>query len=182
MFYTSSHNLINQTIFSMLNTTEMEPVSTEIVDQADKSVHFAEELADTAISIDEMRLAARHYAKKRDQSRKYYKLNPDKCKQYNQRRASRAKVPKTDLDAAESKVRMTKEEKAAKAREYARQKYQQNKEASALRQKVYREKRRAAYVLYLRQLKNGEIAAFDASDNESAEEEEQEEVASTSSA
>jgi hypothetical protein len=120
---------------------------------------------------EEERRAIAHYAKKREQSRKYYRLNPDKCKQYNKKRASKTKTP-ADGSTAEPK------EKKLKARLYAKQKYHANKAENALRQKAYRLKYKVAYNRWLAKEKirvaaltpeqrAAEKAASDAADEES---------------
>ncbi len=95
---------------------------------------------------EEERKAIAHYKKKREQSRKYYRLNPERCKEYNKKRVSKTKVP---VEGAEPKIKMSKEERDAKNREYSKKKYHENKEANALRQKAYRLKYKIAYNRYL---------------------------------
>ena len=109
------------------------------------------DINETEEEREEERRALAHYAKKREQSRKYYRLNPDKCKQYNKKRVNKAKT--ADGVAAEPKEKMTKEEKAIKAREYAKKKYHENKEQNALRQKAYRLKYKIAYNRYMQKEK-----------------------------
>ena len=51
------------------------------------------DINETEEEREEERRALAHYAKKREQSRKYYRLNPDKCKQYNKKRVNKPRLP-----------------------------------------------------------------------------------------
>ena len=98
---------------------------------------LTDEKLKSLLNMDEIQ-AGLHYDKKREQSLKYYAKNPSKCKQYSKK--------KDKTEKAEPRPVLTVEERKTKQREYAREKYKQTKEQSAIRQKAYRQKRREAHM------------------------------------
>jgi len=143
---------------------------------AERKVAFVTEL--TLEQIVQQRAAARHYAKKRKQSRKYYSTRAESSIAGEDGEAKESKVTKRRTAKAKP-VRQKKsaEERAASAREYARRKYRENPGASAARQKIYREKKRLSYAAFKEAEAKGlhnDFKASDSSDTESDSETESE--------